>query len=197
MWLGLALSSLAATAVAQELAPSALAALLQEGGYVLYVRHAATDHTQTDKDLSDLSRCDLQRNLSEQGKQEARIMGATIASLGIKVDEVYTSPYCRCVDTAKIAFRRYDLVEDMRATFFTNEEETRHLVAFLKTQLSRKPRAGHNTILVGHTANLQDLTKVWPKPEGVAHVFRPLGEAGYEHLGKIEPSDWAVLSASN
>ena len=49
---GLALSALGTTAVAQALAPTALAALLREGGYVLYVRHAATDHTQTDKDLS-------------------------------------------------------------------------------------------------------------------------------------------------
>jgi len=174
-----------------------LVKLLRQGGYVLYVRHAATDHSQVDEDLTDLSRCDLQRNLSEQGKHEARTMGAAIASLGIRIGKVYSSPYCRCVDTAQIAFGRYEIVDDMRATFFTNEQETQHLVAFLRKQLSTKPQPGYNTVLVGHTANLRDLTKVWPKPEGVVHVFRPLAEAGFEHLGQLAPSDWQTLTATN
>lgn len=190
----------ASTVAAQQsgsLTPQELVALLQQGGYVLYARHAATDHSQSDQDLSDLRRCALQRNLSEQGKRESMEMGAAFKRLDIKVDEVFSSPYCRCVDTAQIAFGRYKIVDEMRATFFTNEEETKQLIAFLRMQLSKMPRDGHNTVLVGHTANLQDLTEVWPKPEGVAHVFRPLGEAGFEHLGRITPTDWNSLAATN
>ena len=167
---------------------------LQQGGYVLYVRHAATDHTQVDSDLSDFNNCGTQRNLSEQGKRETRVMKKAIAALGIKIGDVFTSPYCRCVDTAKIAFGRFDILRDMRATFYTDEVETKILTGFLHAQLSKIPRNGANTVLIGHTANLRDVTRVWPKPEGGVHIFKPLGDNGYEHLGRITPDAWAPLA---
>lgn len=176
------------------LAPDELIKKLQQGGYIIYLRHAATDHEQRDIDLSDLSRCDLQRNLSEQGKQESRVLRDTMAKFNIKFDKVYTSPYCRCIDTAKIAFGDgYEVVHDMRATFATNQEETNQLKEVLRKQLAAIPKPGFNTVLVGHTANLREVTEVWPKPEGVAHIFQPLGDQGYQHMGKIEPEVWKQL----
>ena len=167
---------------------------LQQGGYVLYVRHAATDHSQEDRDLSDFSNCAMQRNLSDQGKQEARALGEALARLDIKIGDVRTSPYCRCVDTARIAFGRFEIDNYLRATFFTDEEETEQLAAHLRRQLSTEPEPGTNSVLVGHTANLRDVTDVWPKPEGVTHIFKPLGEGrGYEHLGRIVPSKWLEI----
>ena len=174
--------------------PAALVAEMQKGGLILYVRHAATDHSQADKDLTDLSRCDLQRNLSTQGKEESHLLAQTLQRLNIKIGKVLTSPYCRCVDTEKIAFDHYEIVRDLRATFFTNEAETKELSAYLRRQLSEVPEGGKNTVLVGHTANLREVTKVWPKPEGVMHVFRPLGEGkGFKHLGRLPPSQWGEL----
>ena len=179
---------------AGTLSPPELVAEMQKGGLILYVRHAATDHSQADTDLKDLSRCDLQRNLSQQGKDESRLLADTIARLGIKIGTVLTSPYCRCVDTAKIAFGRYEIEPGLRATFFTDEAESRELATYLRNQLSIIPDTGMNTVLVGHTANLRDVTKVWPKPEGVMHVFRPLGGGkGFEHLGRLPPKLWRDL----
>lgn len=191
------LPSAADAVQSDNLSPSVLIDELRKGGLVLYVRHAATDHDQSDKDLSDFSRCDLQRNLSEQGKNESGVMGETLKHFGIDIGEVFTSPYCRCVDTAKIAFGRYKIVANMRATFFTNEQESKELADFLRAQLSKIPVSGTNTILIGHTANLRDVTEVWPKPEGVAHVFRPLGQNGFRHLGRIVPTDWPHLRMSH
>ncbi len=175
------------------LSPDALLELLQHGGYIMYIRHAATDHSQQDKDLSDFSKCDLQRNLSQQGKDESRVLGDAIKILNIKIEGVYTSPYCRCVDTAKIAFGRYKIVNDMRATFAVNLEESNLLVSVLKRQLSTIPKQGFNTVLLGHTANLRELTQIWPKPEGVTHIFKPQIKKGYQYLGQIAPKDWELL----
>lgn len=189
----------AQTTAAQQsgtLTPAQLLPLLQKGGLILYVRHAATDHSQSDKDLSDLSQCHLQRNLSDQGKRESEQMRDAIQTLGIPVGQVFTSPYCRCVDTAKITFGEYEIVNEMRATFFTNRAESAALGAFLRKRLSTKPEPGTNTVLVGHTANLRDVTNVWPKPEGVAHVFEPLGADGFRHLGRIAPVEWPKLLAT-
>jgi phosphohistidine phosphatase SixA len=191
------LASVAASAQQSGTMPAQeLVSELRKGGLILYVRHAATDHSQSDKDLSDLSKCELQRNLSEQGRRESEAMGAAIRSLGIRIGKVFTSPYCRCVDTAEIAFGRYEKLDSMRATFFTDEALTRELTSYLRAQLTTVPQPGTNTVLVGHTANLKEVTDVWPKPEGVAHVFRPDGQGGFSHLGRILPTDWPMLAVS-
>lgn len=178
--------------------PRELVKLLADGGLILFVRHTATDHSQSDQDVSDLSRCDMQRNLSQQGKDEAELIRAAIEKLQIPIGIVLTSPYCRTVDTARLAFGRYTMVHDLRATFFTSAAETNEINRKLRLLLSEAPDSGTNTVLVGHTANLSDVTDVWPKPEGVTHIFRPLGSQEFEHLGRITPEDWEkLLSTEN
>lgn len=191
--------AVAGAACAQPIAtsdPADLVALLKRGGLILYVRHAATNLEQADQDVTDLTRCDLQRNLSDQGRQESRTMASAISRFEIPIGQVLSSPYCRTIDTAEIVFGRYEIVDDLRATFFANEAETERINQVLHGLLGQPPGAGLNTVIVGHTANLDDVTSIWPEPEGVAHVFRPLGSDGFEHLGWIEPSDWADLLAA-
>ena len=178
---------------ADDMTAKELATLLKAGGLIMYVRHAATDHSQSDVDVTDLGNCAMQRNLSEQGKEESRRMAAAIAELGIPVGEVYSSPYCRTVDTARLVFGRYTIEDGLTATFYTDAAETARIGTALRRMLSTVPEGAVNTVLVGHTANLSDVTKVWPKPEGVVHVFRPLGAGGFRHLGRIEPMDWTRL----
>ncbi len=169
-----------------------LVAMLKQGGYIIYLRHGATDHAQNDQDLSDLRECSKQRNLNKQGKQESRLLGKAFKELDIKIDKVISSPYCRCVDTALFAFNRVDIDMNMRATFATNQAETEFLKLYLTKQLKVPPLAHHNRVLVGHTANLREVTNVWPKPEGVMHIFKPTPQ-GYEHMGRIPPSQWDTL----
>ena len=187
---------LASVAVADESGstdPGKLIDRLQAGGLILYVRHAATDHSQADRDTTDLSNCQQQRNLSDRGREETRTMARVISQFEIPIGRVYTSPYCRTIETAQIAFGRYEVADGLRATFFTNEAVTAELNQFLRMLLAQAPDAGTNTAIVGHTANLDDVTHVWPKPEGVVHVFRPLAGNRFEHLGRITPTDWAEL----
>lgn len=110
-------------------------------------------------------------------------MADAIARLEIPIGQVLSSPYCRTIDTAMIVFGRYRIVDDLRATFFTDKNETDRINAALRARLAQRPDDGENTVPVGHIANLDDVTKIWPKPEGVVHVFRPLGKDGFEHLG--------------
>src|SRR5258706_1572405 len=83
-----------------------LAEALRAGGYVIYFRHAATNGDQVDADKPDFARCETQRNLSSDGRRMARDIGAAFKAMGIRVDKVITSPYCRTVETAQLAFGR-------------------------------------------------------------------------------------------
>lgn len=174
---------------AQEVAPQDMIKMLQQGGYILYVRHGATDHQQADSDLSDLRDCSKQRNLSALGRKESRQLGEAMRKHKINVAKVISSPYCRCVDTAILAFGKVEVDPQLRATFNENAEVTLHLVESLSAKLKQMPAIGTNTVLVAHTANLREVTKVWPKPEGVVHIFKPTGDA-YQHIGRITPKQW-------
>ena len=91
---------------ARELPPAELLAELRKGGYVLYFRHAATDFSQNDERMKSYEDCADQRNLIDRGRADAREAGAAIRQLGIPVERVLASPFCRTVETAQLLFGR-------------------------------------------------------------------------------------------
>jgi hypothetical protein len=78
---------------------------LKQGGYVIYFRHGITGKTG-EKEVADqdLDNCATQRNLSAEGQAQTKTIGAAFTQLQIPVGEVYSSPYCRCLDSAKNMF---------------------------------------------------------------------------------------------
>jgi len=174
--------------------PKEVVKFLQSGGYIIYFRHGATIHTQKDNDFDDLQNCNYQRNLSHKGKEQSKATGEAIKKLNINIEHVYTSPFCRTIDTAKLIFNRYKVIKNLRASYATDSEKTKLLIDTLRKQLSKIPNKGTNTVIVGHTTNLNIITKVRSRPEGVAHIFKPLGDNGYKHIGKITPKQWISLA---
>jgi hypothetical protein len=79
---------------------------LRRGGCVIYFRHAATNPEQADTIDPRLGRCEAQRNLSPDGRRMAAEIGGAFKTLRIPVGKVVSSPYCRTVDTAMLAFGR-------------------------------------------------------------------------------------------
>src|SRR5262245_14528912 len=106
----LTVSHPAPLAAAETLTGPELLRALQQGGFVIYFRHTGTDHEQKDITPIDFNRCAAQRNLSEAGRRQARDIGEVFAALRIRFGQVLTSPYCRCVDTAQLAFGFYEKV---------------------------------------------------------------------------------------
>ena len=80
---------------------------LWNGGYILYVRHTHTDRSRGDTDLTS---CDGQRILSEQGREEALMIRPYFAQLQIPVDRLYSTEYCRVRETAVLAFGVPDII---------------------------------------------------------------------------------------
>ena len=78
---------------------------LKAGGAVLAFRHALAPGT-FDPPGFKLGDCSTQRNLSEEGRTQARRIGAALAAQGLKPSRVRSSPWCRCMDTATLAFGR-------------------------------------------------------------------------------------------
>lgn len=96
---GLALASLRSWA-AQD--PDA-EALLRKGGVVAAFRHSLAPGT-FDPPGFRLGDCSTQRNLSEEGRAQARSVGAWFQQRQLQPGKVLSSPWCRCVDSATLAF---------------------------------------------------------------------------------------------
>ena len=79
------------------------AALLKDGGLVLAMRHALAPGS-FDPPQFKLGDCSTQRNLSDEGREQARRIGAWFAQHKLRPVRVRSSPWCRCIDTATLAF---------------------------------------------------------------------------------------------
>lgn len=167
---------------------------LRRGGLVIYFRHAATDPRGAKDEAADLARCETQRNLSEEGRGQAREIGQAFRGLGIPVGAVKSSPFCRCKDTAQLAFGKFSVDPDLFFAIHAGAAETARLAGSLRRMLAAKPAPGTNSVIVAHTANLREAAGIWPKPEGVAYVFRPLPGGRFEALARVGPGDWAAAA---
>ena len=165
---------------------------LQEGGLVVYVRHAATDHSKEDDLVVELEDCSTQRNLSEQGRDQSRTIGRAFQALEIPIGEVLSSEYCRTRETADLAFGRAKLEPALTGfpepgdpTFDARVRRTRELLA-------EPPAAGENTVLVAHVKNLEEAVGITIE-EGELAVFEPLGGTRHRYLGHIPAGAWPQL----
>jgi phosphohistidine phosphatase SixA len=161
-----------------------LATALRDGGVVLVVRHAKTE-TATDE-TEVLGDCGRQRNLSEEGREQARAIGRDIEALGVPVGEVRASPLCRAKETADLAFGRSTVDETLVSPGVTGTiEDDDRRIARLKEMTSAP--AGKVTVLVTHTGNIGGAFDQSVE-EGDALAFRD-GNL----LGVVKPADWARL----
>lgn len=190
--LTLCMSGLAHGGIEASIVPLAeRLAALQSGGHTLVMRHGATDHSQKDLDRGANAPCSMQRDLSEKGRLEMRRLKASVEFLGIQIDKVYSSPYCRAKHTAEEAFGDYEILNDLEFSISKDKAESVRLAKFLCDRLhSTEPGRG-NTVFVSHTSNIHDCVGVWPKPEGAAFLLQRQSEKVI-YKGMILPSDWPI-----
>jgi len=160
---------------------------LREGGHVLVIRHAKTDAEINRQEL--LRSCRLQRNLTEDGRAQAREIGEAIRALRIPVGEVRSSPMCRTRDTARLAFGDVTLDRDLVSpgVIGTVADDERRAEA-LRAMVEDVPPAGENTVLVTHTGNIGAALGE-TIDEGEVLVY----SKGAELVGRIPAEQWADL----
>ena len=80
---------------------------LQEGGKLIFIRHAIAPGNG-DPNNFNLEDCSTQRNLNEKGIKQSEKIGFFFKNNKIKIDKVISSEWCRCKDTAQIAFGKFE-----------------------------------------------------------------------------------------
>jgi phosphohistidine phosphatase SixA len=175
------------------LAGPQLVAALREGGLVLYFRHASTDFGQNDEQMTGYEDCARQRNLTDAGRDEARRIGAAIKRLGIPVDEVMASPFCRTMETAQLIFGRAVATTAVRGGPARPEAPDRYVE--LRKLLASPPRPGTDLAIVSHGNPFAAVVGTPYLAEGEAAVIRPLGAQGFVVIARIPKDAWDALAA--
>ncbi len=193
--------SLTSTAQAQQkekaqlVNASEVMSALQQGGHVVYLRHSTTSRETEDQDPVDYTNAGTQRNITPEGRDGMIALGKAMRQLGIRVDKVVSSPFCRAVESSWYAFGKGELNNDLAFALGTTEVEAKRLGTALKQMMSVAPSAGTNNVFVSHTANLKEAVSVWPKEEGVTIVFKPTDTGELTYIGEIPLKEWPGLVA--
>src|SRR5262245_52728840 len=177
-------------ALTPRLQGQALVDALQKGGLTILMRHTSTEPVAPDPESFDIADCKTQRNLSEHGREQARGIAAALSKLGIPVSKVVSSPYCRCLETARLAFGTVEASEVLSVGDDLSFEEKHQRGRDVRKLLATAPEPGTNSVLLTHTGTLLYSFGLDSTPEGIAHVFQP-GPAGTSiYLGSLAPEDW-------
>ena len=136
-----------------------LAQDLSDGRHVLLMRHADAPGFGDPKGYQ-LNQCATQRNLGEAGKKQSQLIGQWLKSQGISNARVFSSPWCRCLDTAKLLNLGPVTTAPELGSFFDDmsleKEQTRNLEKLIKAQLSLNVKTP--IIMVTHHVNIQAFT---------------------------------------
>jgi phosphohistidine phosphatase SixA len=161
---------------------------LRAGGYVLYLRHTSTDFSQNDSRMTSYEDCASQRNLTEQGRDEARAIGEHVKRLKIPIGEVLASPLCRTMETARLAFGKARATNEVRGGPARTDDSARY--APLRQLLSSKIPKGQNLVIASHGNPFHAVAGPPYLAEGEIAVVRPEGGERFSVIARIRLTDW-------
>ena len=132
---------------------------LQEGNKLIFIRHALAPGNG-DPDNFKINDCSTQRNLNKKGIDQSILIGDFFKKNKIQIDKVLSSEWCRCKDTAKYAFKKFEVFQALNSfydeRFAENEiKQINDLKKFIKNWNNDK-----NLVLVTHYVVISSILNV-------------------------------------
>jgi phosphohistidine phosphatase SixA len=163
---------------------AALWELLRGGAQIVLMRHTVTTRGVGDPVGFRLDDCATQRNLTDAGREDAQRVGAAFRQRSIPVGRVLSSPWCRCLETSRLAFGKAEVWTPLSNLFDNRASEPEQMRA-LREIAGRRP-AGGNLLLVTHGSVVLPLTGIQPAP-GEMVVLTPDGTGRFRIAGRLAP----------
>ena len=142
--------------------------------------------------MSSYEDCANQRNLTDQGRAEAREIGGHVKRLRIPIGEVLASPFCRTTETARLAFGKAQAMNEVRGGPARPGDPARYDP--LRKLLSSPVAKGENRVISSHGNPFQAVAGSPYLAEGEMAVLQPSAEAGFTVVSRIRLEDWKSLN---
>ena len=126
-------------------------------GTVLFMRHALAPG-MGDPDNFSIKDCRTQRNLDETGRAQARAIGAKLAAADIKFSAIYSSYWCRCLETAQLLDLGAVTPFDGLNSFFQNHAQREPTLAKLRQKLDNLSPSAPASLMVTHAVTIRAIT---------------------------------------
>ena len=135
---------------------------LEKGGKLIFIRHAYAPGGG-DPNNFNINDCKTQRNLSNTGREQAKKIGSFFKDNNILIDKVYSSEWCRCKETALIAFNKFETKNFLNSfydkKFIENKDkQIRQLNNFIKNSKNE-----NNIVFVTHYVVISELLNIFPE----------------------------------
>ena len=153
---------------------------LKNGGNLIFIRHAYAPGGG-DPDNFDLNDCLTQRNLSETGREQAKKIGKFFHENQIPIDKVISSEWCRCKETAQIAFKRFE-TKDFLNSFFSEKfsKNRTKQIADLNRYIDRWD-SSKNLVFVTHYVLITEVLNYAPSSGEIV-----ISDIKFKKIGNIE-----------
>jgi|TARA_B100001741_G_C16541393_1_gene594509 phosphohistidine phosphatase SixA len=153
---------------------------LNDGGKLIFIRHAYAPGSG-DPNNFNLNDCSTQRNLSEEGRKQAEYIGEFFSDNEINIDDVLSSEWCRCKETAQIAFKNFSTNSFLNSFYsskfaINKDKQINDLYDYIKKLKNNK-----NLVFVTHYVLISEVLNYGPSSGEIV-----VSDKNFNIIGSIE-----------
>ena len=134
---------------------------LENGGKLIFIRHAYAPGSG-DPNNFNLNDCSTQRNLNSIGRKQAKDIGEFFRENKIKIYKVLSSEWCRCKETADIAFKNYSTNSFLNSFYSSKYEKNKDKQVVALNDYVKKFKSDKNLIFVTHYVLISEVFNYGP-----------------------------------
>ncbi len=153
---------------------------LEEGGKLIFIRHAYAPGSG-DPDNFNLNDCSTQRNLSNEGRRQAKYIGEFFLKNKIKIDKVLSSEWCRCKETAKIAFKNFSTKSFLNSFYSSKYAKNKDKQVKELNNYINKLKIDKNLILITHYVLISEVLNYGPSSGEIV-----VSDKNFNIIGTVE-----------
>ena len=153
---------------------------LLDGNKLIFIRHAYAPGSG-DPDNFNLNDCSTQRNLSEEGRKQAQKIGKFFINNNIKIEKVFSSEWCRCKETAEIAFKNYYTKNFLNSFYSSKYAKNKTKQIEELDNYVQQLKSNQNIVLVTHYVLISEVLNYAPSSGEIV-----VSDKNFNIIGSIE-----------
>ena len=153
---------------------------LEDGGKLIFIRHAYAPGSG-DPNNFNLNDCSTQRNLNDEGRKQAEYIGEFFRKKKIKIDKVLSSEWCRCKETAKIAFKNFSTNSFLNSFYSSKFAKNKNKQIDALNNYINKFKSNKNLVLVTHYVLISEVLNYGPSSGEIV-----VSDKNFNIIGTIE-----------
>ena len=153
---------------------------LEDGGKLIFIRHAYAPGNG-DPNNFNLNDCSTQRNLNKEGREQAKYIGEFFKKNNIEIDKVLSSEWCRCQETAKIAFKNFSTNNFLNSFYSSKYAKNKDKQIQALNDYIRKFQSDKNLILITHYVLISEVLNYAPSSGEIV-----VSDKNFNMIGSIE-----------